>query len=282
MWPAGTENAVRSYSAPAAGRLRSVGRTVDPNGGYQVSRVAVVTGGASGVGLSVCEHLARQGRRVAVLDLDGAAAETVAVALRAGGVEAIAVQVDVADRSAVDRAFEQVRTALGPIEILVTSAAVAGFVPFEDVTLDVWRQTLSVNLTGTFNCLQSAIADMAASGWGRIVTISSAAGQTGSLRQAHYSASKGGVIALTKTVALEYAARGVTANTIPPFTVDTPLLRAAQDAKELPGAEVLTRVIPAGRLGTGDDIGATCAFLCSDEAAYITGQVIAVNGGAVT
>jgi 2-hydroxycyclohexanecarboxyl-CoA dehydrogenase len=188
----------------------------------------------------------------------------------------------VADRAAVDTAFDEVRAGLGPIGILVTSAAVSGFLPFEQVTSGDWARTIAVNLTGTFNCLQSAIPDMTAGGWGRIVTISSAAGQTGSLRQAHYAASKGGVIALTKTVALEYAAKGITANTIPPFTVDTPLLRAAQESKLLPGSEVLARMIPARRLGTGDDIAAMCAFLCSDEAGYITGQVIGVNGGAVT
>ena len=103
----------------------------------------------------------------------------------------------------------------------------------------------------------------------------------GSPRQAHYSASKGGVIALTKTVAREYASRGITVNTIPPFTVDTPMLRAAQAARHLASDDVISRMIPAGRLGTVDDIGATCAFLCSDAAGYITGQVIAVNGGAV-
>jgi NAD(P)-dependent dehydrogenase (short-subunit alcohol dehydrogenase family) len=130
--------------------------------------------------------------------------------------------------------------------------------------------------------MQSAIPDMVAARWGRIVTISSAAGQTGSLRQAHYSASKGGVIALTKTVALEYAKKGITVNTIPPFTVDTPMLRAAQASKALPSTDVLARMIPAGRLGKGDDIAALCAFLCSDAASYITGQVIGVNGGAVT
>ena len=131
-----------------------------------------------------------------------------------------------------------------------------------------------MNLTGTFHCLQAAIGDMVAAGWGRIVTISSAAGQTGSPRQGHYSASKGGVIALTKSVALEYASKGITANTIPPFTADTPMLHAAQDSKHLPDVDVLARMIPARRLGTGDDIGATCAFLCSDAASYITGQVI--------
>ena len=247
-----------------------------------MSRVAVVTGGASGLGLSICEHLARQGRRVAVLDLDRDAAEAAADALRREGAEAAAVQVDVSDRAAVDDAFARVRADLGPIHIVVTSAAVSGFVAFEDLTLEDWDRTIAVNLTGTFHCVQSAIADMVAAGWGRIVTISSAAGQTGSPRQAHYSASKGGVIALTKTVAREYAAQGITANTIPPFSVDTPMLRAALDANFLPGEDVLAKMVPAGRLGTGDDIAAVCAFLCTDDASYITGQVVAVNGGAVT
>ncbi|MFB4301705.1 SDR family NAD(P)-dependent oxidoreductase [Actinomadura sp. NTSP31] len=247
-----------------------------------MSRTAVVTGGASGLGRAICQHLARQDRPVAVLDLDGDAAERLAGELRGKKHRAVAVQVDVADRVAVDKAFDEVRAALGSVGILVTSAAVSGFLPFEQVTSGDWTRTIAVNLTGTFNCLQSAIPDMTAESWGRIVTISSAAGQTGSLRQAHYAASKGGVIALTKTVALEYAAKGITANTIPPFTVDTPLLRAAQKSKLLPGSEVLARMIPARRLGTGDDIAAMCAFLCSDEAGYITGQVIGVNGGAVT
>jgi 2-hydroxycyclohexanecarboxyl-CoA dehydrogenase len=117
--------------------------------------------------------------------------------------------------------------------------------------------------------------------WGRIVTIASSAGQIGSPRQGHYAASKGGVIALTKTVAREYGAHGITANTIPPFFVDTPMSRAAEAARDIPSpAEVAAR-IPGGRLGTVDDIAATCAFLCSEEAGYITGQVIGVNGGAV-
>jgi 2-hydroxycyclohexanecarboxyl-CoA dehydrogenase len=247
-----------------------------------LDRVAVVTGGASGIGWSICEHLARHGRRVAVLDLDGDAADTAAADIRSAGLIATSGKVDVSARLDVDRALDQVRQEFGAIEILVTSAAVSGFVPFEELTSEEWTRTMAVNLTGTFNCIQSAISDMVQTGWGRIVTISSAAGQTGSLRQAHYAASKGGVIALTKTIALEYAARGVTANTIPPFTVDTPMLRAAQASAHVPSAEILKRMIPAGRLGTGDDIAAACAFLCSEEAGYVTGQVIGVNGGAVT
>jgi NAD(P)-dependent dehydrogenase (short-subunit alcohol dehydrogenase family) len=218
---------------------------------------------------------------VAVLDLDGEAAEKAAESLRSSGAEAVAAQVDVADRSAVDGALARARAALGPIEILVTSAAVAGFQRFERIALETWERTLAVNLTGTFHCIQSAIPDMVAAGWGRIVTISSAAGQSGSLHQAHYSASKGGVIALTKALAIEYGRHGITVNTIPPFAVDTPLLRAAQDAGHLAKVDVVARMIPAGRIGTPDDIAAACAFLCSDAAGYITGQVIAPNGGAV-
>ena len=246
-----------------------------------MTRVAVVTGGGSGLGQSISEHLARGGRRVAVLDVNAEAAEKVAAGLTAVGASAVAVQVDVADPVSVAAAFEMVRGSLGPIEILVTSAAVAGFTRFDQIGFEEWNRYLAVNLTGTFLCLQAALPDMVEAEWGRVVTISSAAGQTGSIRQGHYSASKGGVVALTKTVALEYAAKRITVNTVPPFTVDTPMLREAQRAKKLPPSEILAKAIPAGRLGTGEDFAAICAFLCSDSASYITGQVIGVNGGAV-
>jgi 2-hydroxycyclohexanecarboxyl-CoA dehydrogenase len=245
-----------------------------------MARVAVVTGGASGLGLAITRHLSRAGVAVAALDLDEAALSEVDRWLaEAGGLTATT---DVSSPPSVDAAFQVVRDRLGPVDILVTSAGVSGFVPFSRLTLDDWQRSLAVNLTGTFLCIQAVIGDMTEGGWGRIVTISSAAGQTGSRRQAHYAASKGGVIALTKTVALEYAAKGITANTIPPFTIDTPMLRAAQSAQHLPESEYLARAVPAGRVGTADEVAATCAFLCSDAASYITGQVIAVNGGAVT
>ncbi|WP_216893906.1 SDR family NAD(P)-dependent oxidoreductase [Nocardia alni] len=244
------------------------------------NRVAVVTGGASGLGRSICEHLARD-HRVGVLDVNGAVAEQVADELRAGGAQATAAAVDVSDQDAVADAFAKVRAELGPIEVLVTSAGIGGFTPFEQITLAEWNRYLAVNLTGSFLCLQAALPDMVEKRWGRIVTISSAAGQVGALRQGHYSASKGGVIAMTKTVAMEYARLGITANSLPPFTADTPMLRAAQEAKAVPGVEMMSRIIPVGRVGTGDEIAAVCAFLCSEAASYITGQVVAVNGGAV-
>jgi 2-hydroxycyclohexanecarboxyl-CoA dehydrogenase len=246
-----------------------------------VSRVAVVTGGASGIGLAVSQHLAQRAHRVAVLDLDGAAAQRAADSLRAGGAQALAATVNVADRGTVDDALAHVRHELGPVEIMVTSAAIAEFADFAEITPAAWRQTIAVNLTGTFHCLQAAIPDMVDAAWGRIVTIASSAGQIGSPRQAHYAASKGGVIALTKTLAREFGAHGITANTIPPFLVDTPMSRAAAAAGDIPNPELMVARIPAGRLGSPDDIGAACAFLCSDEASYITGQVIGVNGGAV-
>jgi len=244
-----------------------------------MDRVAVVTGGASGIGVSICEHLARAGHRVAVLDRNGVGAKQVAASL---GGEARGLQVDVSDRAAVRAAFREVRQHLGSIQVLVTSAAISGFTPFEQIEVEEFERYVRVNLTGTFHCLQAALPDMVEAGWGRIVTISSAAGQAGALQQGHYAATKGGVIAMTKTVALEYASKGVTANTIPPFSIDTPLLRSAQASGAVPPDKYLERAIPAGRVGTGDDIAAACAFLCSDAAGYITGQVIAVNGGALT
>ena len=244
-----------------------------------MGRVAVVTGGGSGLGEAIARHLARHGNKVAVLDLDHAAAEAVAAGIRAAGAEALSHPVDVADRPSVDVAMAAVRRDLGPIAILVTSAAVAGFTAFEDIMLEEWTRILTINLTGTFNCAQSAIADMVAAEWGRIVMISSHAGQMGTANQAHYSASKGGVIALMKTLALEYARKGITVNAIPPFAVVTPNLKRWEAEGKLPPLEKIEQMIPAGRLGTPDDIAALCAFLCSDAAGYITAQLVSANGG---
>ncbi len=246
-----------------------------------MSRVAVVTGGASGIGLGISRHLSAAGYRVVVLDIDAEAAVRAVEELTAGGGDALPARVDVSDRTAVEEALDEVRRRFGRIEIMVTSAAVTAFAPFVEIALLDWDRMIAVDLTGTFHCLQAALPDMIAGQWGRIVTIASSAGQIGSPRQGHYAAAKGGVIAMTKTIAREYARQGITANTIPPFCVDTPMYHDAQATGNVPSGEAMSSVIPSGRLGTIDDIGATVAFLCSDAASYITGQMIAVNGGAI-
>jgi 2-hydroxycyclohexanecarboxyl-CoA dehydrogenase len=246
-----------------------------------MSRMAVVTGGASGMGLAVCRQFAGRGHRVVVLDIDGPAAQLAAEDLRAGGAEAVAYEVDVTDRPAVDDALDKGRARFGPVEILVTSAGLVAFAPFTDVTPESWHRVIEVNLTGTFHCAQAAIPDMVAARWGRIVTISSSSAQRGSPGMVHYTAAKGAVIAMTKALAREYAPFGITVNTIPPSGIDTPMSRASQAAGHLPDNATMAKAIPLGHLGTGDDIAAACAFLCSEEAGFITGQVLGVNGGAV-
>jgi 2-hydroxycyclohexanecarboxyl-CoA dehydrogenase len=233
------------------------------------------------MGLAIAQQLGARGDRVALLDLQGEVAEREAAALRAGGAQAIGCAVDVADRPSVEAALNTVRAEFGPIEIMVTSAGIAPFEGFLDITLESWNRTMAVNLTGTFHCLQAAIPDMVAGGWGRIVTISSSSAQQGAPRMGHYSASKGGVIALTRSLAREFGPAGITVNTIPPSMIDTPMSRQSQEAGNLPATEFLVGRIPVGRVGTGDDIAAACTFLCSEEAGYITGQVFGVNGGTV-
>ena len=246
-----------------------------------MGRVAVVTGAASGMGLAIGRHLAARGDRVALLDVRGDAVLGAAEGLCETGARAIGVEVDVTDRAAVDGALEKVRAELGPVAIMVTSAGLDAFESFTDITVESWERMLAVNLTGTFHCIQAAVPDMLAARWGRIVTISSSSAQSGALRMAHYVASKSGVIGLTKALALELAPHGITVNNIPPGMIDTPMSRRAEAAGDLASLEKLARRIPVGRAGTPDDVAALCAFLCTDEAAYVTGQVLGVNGGMV-
>jgi NAD(P)-dependent dehydrogenase (short-subunit alcohol dehydrogenase family) len=244
-----------------------------------VNRVAVVTGGASGIGLGVARRFAADGHRVALFDLDAAALDAAKAELEAAGAKVLAVEVDVADRASVAAGVDRVRTDLGPVEIMVTSAGIEAFTLTLDITADLWDRIIGVNLTGTFTCVQAALPDMLAAGWGRIVTISSSSAQSGAPNMAHYVASKGGVIALTKALAVDLARNGITANTIAPSLVDTPMVREAEAAGDFPGVDLVAPMIPLGRAGTPDDIAAACSFLCSDDGSYITGQLLGVNGG---
>ena len=244
-------------------------------------RVAVVTGAASGIGLTVARRLAAAGHPVALLDLNGGAVRDAAKSIEAEGGRAVGYEADVADRQAVEQAFEALRAALGPVAILVTSAGIESFDNLPDITPEKWDRIVAVNLTGTFSCAQLAAKDMVEAGWGRIVTISSSSAQSGAPMMAHYVASKGGVIGLTRALARELASHKITVNTIPPTIVDTPMARKAEADGSFPFGSIdnLAAMVPLGRLGTPDDIAAAAVFLCSEEGGYITGQIIGVNGG---
>ncbi|MFC1437206.1 SDR family NAD(P)-dependent oxidoreductase [Streptacidiphilus sp. N1-10] len=242
-------------------------------------RVAVVTGGAAGIGRAIAERLAKNGLRVAILDVvDGAAEEAATSIEKAGGV-ARGYRADVSDREQVDAALTAARLELGPLAVVVANAAIARQQPFLDMTLQQWNETLSINLTGTFNVVQSALPDLVEAGWGRVVLISSSSAQRGAPRMAHYAASKGGQLALTKALAMEFGRSGITVNTVAPSSIDTPSVEKKRATGAMPSAEEMAKFIPVGRTGSGDDIAAAVAYLVSDEASYVTGQTVSVNGG---
>ncbi|MGB3351816.1 MAG: SDR family NAD(P)-dependent oxidoreductase [Mycobacterium sp.] len=244
------------------------------------TRVAVVTGGASGIGLGIAERLAADGAWVAILDLDGAAAEVAAADITATGATALGLPVDVSDRAQVESAVERVRAQFGAVTVLVNNAGMEGFRPFLKISAETWDRLVAVNLTGTFHCCQVIIPDMVAAGWGRIVNISSSSTHSGQPLMAHYVASKSGVVGLTKSLALEFGPSGITVNTIPPGFIDTPMTRRNEAKGRLGGSvDSIAERTPVRRAGRPEDIAAACAFLVSDEAGYVTGQIIGVNGG---
>ena len=245
-------------------------------------RVAIVTGGGSGIGLAISERLAADGHAVAVLDLDAAAANAAAAAITADGGRAVGLEADVGDRTLVFAAVDHVRTVLGRPTILVNNAGTgATFSRFLTITPETWERALHVNLSGAFHCCQAVLPDMIEAGWGRIVNISSSSTHGGQALLSPYVSSKSGLNGLTKSLALEFGPKGITVNAIPPGFIDTPMLRASEARGEFgPGGvdDAVART-PVRRAGRPDDIAATTAFLCRDEAGYITGQIIGVNGG---
>ncbi|MFJ8492416.1 SDR family NAD(P)-dependent oxidoreductase [Streptomyces sp. NPDC094038] len=245
-------------------------------------RTALVTGGGSGIGRAIAQRLAEDGFATAVLDLDAEAAEQVAEEARQKGHEAVAFGgVDVSDRAQVNAAVQRVRDALGgPVLVLVNNAGVSGFGPFLKITDETWDRIMAVNLNGPFYLCQAVVPDMKEAGWGRIVNISSSSTHSGQPYMAHYVASKAGLVGFTKSLALELGPAGITVNTIPPGFIDTPMLRASEERGLLGGSvDHHAELTPVRRPGRPEDIAAACSFLVSEEAGYITGQVIGVNGG---
>jgi NAD(P)-dependent dehydrogenase (short-subunit alcohol dehydrogenase family) len=243
-------------------------------------RTAVVTGAGSGIGRAIARRLADDGLAVAVLDLDAAAADAVAAEVRAAGHHALAVTVDVSDRAQVEAAVQRVRDELGAPLVLVNNAGLTGFKDFLSITDEKWDRIMQVNLNGPFYCAQAVLPDMIEAGWGRIVNISSSSAQGGQPYMVHYVTSKAGLIGFTKALALEVGPQGITVNTIPPGFIDTPMLRESEQRGMLGGkVEDHAKTTPVRRAGLPEDIANACSFLASDEAGYVTGQVIGVNGG---
>jgi len=244
-------------------------------------KAAIVTGAGSGIGRAIAQRLAEDGLAVAVLDLDDRAAEQVADEIRQKGGEAIALgSVDVSERSQVDDAVGRVRKALGPVLVLINNAGVTGFKEFLKITDDRWDRIMQVNLNGPFYCTQAVLPDMVDAGWGRVVNISSSSAQSGQPYMVHYVTSKAGLIGFTKALALEVGPKGITVNTIPPGFIDTPMLRTSEERGVLGGTvEHHAGQTPVRRAGRPEDIAAACSFLVSEDAGYITGQVLGVNGG---
>jgi NAD(P)-dependent dehydrogenase (short-subunit alcohol dehydrogenase family) len=234
------------------------------------------------MGLAIARELAARGNAVALLDVQADAAQRAAKELAEAGARAIGVEADVTDRRAVDAAFAEVRARLGSVAIVVTAAGLDAFEPFTEITPPSWERVLAINLTGTFHCLQAAVPDMIEGRWGRMVTIASSSAESGAPRMAHYVASKGGVIGLTRALALELAPHGITVNCVSPGMIDTPMLRRAEANRDIGRIEKIgARMIPVGRVGAPEDIAASCAFFCSEQAAFITGRVLGVSGGMV-
>lgn len=239
-----------------------------------VQKIAVVTGAARGLGRAIALRLAADGHAVSVWDLNGDGAEETAALIRAAGGKAIAVQGNSANADDIARAVELTRQQLGPITVLVNNAALSPFLKFEDITEQIWDDLMAINMKGPFLCCKAIIPDMLAAGWGRIINISSSSAQSGSAFHAHYAASKGGVIGLTKGLAMEYAAHGITVNNVPPGFVNTEGLR--ESPVDVDGFSPMT---PMKRPGRPENIAAAVAFLATDDADYITGHTLSVNGG---
>ncbi|WP_158169118.1 SDR family NAD(P)-dependent oxidoreductase [Mycolicibacterium smegmatis] len=227
---------------------------------------AVVTGGGSGIGAAIVARLRADGLNVASLDLQPSEDEFSHVA-------------DVTDRAAVDAAMNAVRAQLGPVSVLVNAAGLDCFKRFTDISFEKWQQVIDVNLNGVFHCVQAVLPDMIEAGWGRIVNISSSSTHSGQPYMAPYVAAKSAVNGLTKSLALEYGPNGITVNAVPPGFIDTPMLRKAEDKGFLGDTERQIAQTPVRRMGRPEDIAAACAFLISEEAGYITGQILGVNGG---
>jgi 3-oxoacyl-[acyl-carrier protein] reductase len=239
-------------------------------------KVALVTGGSRGIGRAICERLAAAGARVAVNYVGNqAAAEETVAAIKAVGGEALLARFDVADSAGVQEGVKQVLADCGQLDILVNNAGITRDGLLATMKEEDWDLVLQTNLKGAYNCIKAACRPMMKKRWGRIITVTSVIGFTGNAGQANYAAAKAGLVGLTKSGARELASRGITVNAVAPGYIDTDMTRLLPPAVK----EKIMAEIPMQCLGTAEDVSAAVAYLASDEARYVTGQVLHVNGG---
>lgn len=242
-------------------------------------RIAIVTGGARGIGLAIAQRLARAGAQVAIADISAEASARAAKLLEDEGLRAIPVAVNVADEHAVTAMMETVHHALGPVAILVNNAGITGgSAKVQDFDAATWDRTIAVNLRGVFLCCRAVLPDMLSAGYGRIVNVASIAGKEGNPGLSAYSASKAAVIGFTKSLAKEVAQTGVIVNAISPAVIQTEIL--SQLAQET--VNYMVSRIPMGRTGRPEEVAALVAWLASDECTFTTGQCIDISGGRAT
>ena len=244
-------------------------------------QTVVITGGGGGIGGATCQRFGREGARVAVFDLNLDAAEKVAATIRAEGGQAQAFRCDITDRDSVNAAVTACEAQFGPIDVLVNNAGWDVFKPFTKTEPAQWDKLIAINLTGALHMHHAVLPGMAARKKGRIVNISSDAARVGSSGEAVYAACKGGLVAFSKTIAREHARHGITVNVVCPGPTATALF---EDYKQGAGnpeklMEAFTRSIPLGRIGQPDDLPGAILFFASDDAAFVTGQVLSVSGG---
>jgi len=243
-------------------------------------KIALVTGAGSGMGRTHALALASQGTKVAVTGIDESKCIPVVEEIKTKGGEAICLKLDVSDKASVDAAFDETIKQFGRLDILVNNAGIYVPKPALELTEEEWDRTIDINLKGQFFCAQRAAKEMMKNKWGRIINISSiASGQIGigMAEGAHYTASKGGIIGMTETLAIEWAPFGINVNVIGPGAIDTPMVQAAQIPKEAMSA--LLAGIPLKRIGRPEEVSAMVVFLASEEASYITGATFYVDGG---
>jgi len=238
-------------------------------------QTAVVTGGARGIGKAIALRLAREGVNIAVADIGAGEAEATAVELRGHGVRAIALGMNVSSSSDVQKAMETVVKEMGRLDILINNAGITKDALLIRMKEEDWDAVLDINLKGVFLCSKEAVKYMSKQRYGRVVNIASVVAFIGNPGQANYSASKAGIVGLTKTIAREYAGRGITANAVAPGFITTAMTEALPENVK----QEMLKAIPAGRFGTPEEVAEAVRFLAAPESAYITGHVVHVNGG---